>query len=50
VLNEAASCALSACRNAKNEATVPFLFWLPMILLSGLFSVAEDTRTERRDH
>jgi hypothetical protein len=26
----------------RKEAHVPFLFWLPMILLSGLFSVAED--------
>jgi hypothetical protein len=41
-----------ACPNEKHkEAHVPFLFWLPMIFMSGLFSVAVDgTRPGQAPH
>jgi hypothetical protein len=30
-------------RNNAKRPTMPFLFWLPMILFSGMLSVAEDS-------
>jgi hypothetical protein len=48
VATPSAACALlrrETIANNNNEAAMPFLFWMPLILMSGLLSLAEDETT-----
>jgi hypothetical protein len=45
VATPSAACALllrETIANNNNEAAMPFLFWMPLIVMSGLLSIAED--------